>query len=80
MFEYSKSESKEKWLRNRDKKQRFQIFAEWIVATYGHDYLTQGGGIIDVVGGKGRMAMEPALHNNLLRLQLVDPNIAVVSQ
>lgn len=73
-----KIKQKKKRQRNRDKKHRFQIFADWIIETYGRAHLTHG--IIDVAGGKGRMAIELALHRNLPAVQVVDPNISMLSR
>jgi len=54
-----------------DRKERHRIFAEWLVKTYGADFLSTGSGVLDVAGGNG------ALGNELWKLgvcsTLLDP-------
>ena len=35
----------------------YQIFADWLVDTYGVERLTSGGGICDVAGGHGDVSV-----------------------
>lgn len=55
-----------------DRKERHNIFAKWLVKTYGTDFLSTGSGVLDVAGGNG------ALGNELWKLgvksTLLDPN------
>jgi len=38
------------------KEQRHEIFVQWLIQTYGHDFLTTGSGVLDVGGGKGKVS------------------------
>jgi len=55
-----------------DRQERHRIFAEWLVKTYGEDFLSTGSGVLDVAGGNG------ALGNELWKLDikstLLDPD------
>jgi hypothetical protein len=42
------------------KGERQRVFAAWMVDTFGKENLAQGGGVIDVAGGKGELALEVA--------------------
>eukprot|EP00536_Pseudo-nitzschia_multiseries_P011481 jgi/Psemu1/289706/fgenesh1_pg.394_\ len=41
-----------------DRKERHRIFAEWLVKTYGTDFLSTGSGVLDVAGGNGELGNE----------------------
>ena len=41
-----------------DRKERHRIFAEWLVTTYGADFLSNGSGVLDVAGGNGELSNE----------------------
>ncbi len=41
-----------------DRKERHRIFAEWLVKTYGADFLSTGSGVLDVAGGNGVLGNE----------------------
>lgn len=41
-----------------DRKERHRIFAEWLVKTFGADYLSAGSGVLDVAGGNGALGTE----------------------
>mmetsp|Transcript_15547 Transcript_15547/g.43082 ORF Transcript_15547/g.43082 Transcript_15547/m.43082 type:complete len:586 (+) Transcript_15547:143-1900(+) len=41
-----------------DRKERHRIFAEWLVKTYGIDFLSTGSGVLDVAGGNGELGNE----------------------
>eukprot|EP00884_Botryococcus_braunii_P010341 jgi/Botrbrau1/19308/Bobra.0073s0047.1 len=38
------------------KRHRARIFADWIVSTFGLDFLRSGSGVVDVAGGRGELA------------------------
>jgi hypothetical protein len=40
-----------------EKDRRAALFAQWLVETYGADYLRQGEGVLDVAGGKGLLSL-----------------------
>lgn len=48
-----------------------QIFADWLVETYGVDALRAGSGIVDVAGGNGNLAFE--LMKRGFRVTIIDP-------
>ena len=51
---------------------RAEVFAKWLVDTYGLERLQSGGGVLDVAGGKGDLASE--LHaRHGVRCTVVDP-------
>ncbi len=54
-----------------DRKERHRIFAEWLVATYGADFLSTGSGVLDVAGGNGELSQE--LFKLGVKSTLLDP-------
>lgn len=54
------------------KSQRHEIFAQWIVETFGRQMLSKGTGVIDVAGGNGRISK--ALSEMGVQSTLLDPN------
>lgn len=54
------------------KSQRHEIFAHWLIETYGKEYLSKGTGVIDVAGGNG--AISNALLELGIQATLLDPN------
>lgn len=63
--------------RNVLKKKRFSSFATWLINTFGYDRLK--GGVLDVAGGKGKMALEFAYHRNI-PCTVIDPKIQPFSE
>ena len=64
--------------RTSGKKIRFQVFAQFLLDTYGHEYLRDNGGVLDVAGGRGRMALELCLERNV-PCTVVDPRYSKFS-
>jgi hypothetical protein len=54
------------------KSQRHEIFAHWLIATYGKEYLSRGSGVIDVAGGNGTISKTLATLG--IQSTLLDPN------
>lgn len=54
------------------KSQRHEIFARWLVDTYGKEFLSRGTGVIDVAGGNGRISK--TLSELGIQSTLLDPN------
>ena len=59
---------------NGAKALRATIFAEWLIETYGRDYLAWGTGVLDVAGGKGKLSIELSLQGKI-PCTIVDPLI-----
>jgi hypothetical protein len=55
-----------------DRKERHRIFAEWLVKTYGADFLSTGSGVLDVAGGNGVLGNE--LWKLGVKSTLLDPD------
>eukprot|EP00934_Nitzschia_sp_Nitz4_P006747 Nitzschia sp. Nitz4//scaffold61_size107673//8561//9703//NITZ4_004221-RA/size107673-processed-gene-0.49-mRNA-1//1//CDS//3329555668//6737//frame0 len=55
---------------NRAKALRANIFASWLIATYGEEYLKQG--VLDIAGGKGKLSIELSLQGKV-QSTIVDP-------
>jgi len=55
-----------------DKSQRHRVFAEWLVRTYGAEFLSRGSGVLDVAGGNG--ALSSSLVGMGVPSTLLDPN------
>jgi hypothetical protein len=64
--------------RTSGKKIRFQVFAQFLLDTYGYEYLRHNGGVLDVAGGRGRMALELCLERNV-SCTVVDPRYSKFS-
>ena len=54
------------------KVQRSKIFADWLIDTYGKDYLCRGTGVLDVAGGNGETCRH--LTASGIPVSLLDPN------
>jgi len=57
---------------NKVKGMRATIFATWLIETYGIDKLTEGGGVVDVAGGKGKLSIQLALQGKI-QSTVIDP-------
>jgi len=57
---------------NKVKGMRATIFATWLIETYGKDKLAEGGGVLDVAGGKGKLSIQLALQGKV-RSTIIDP-------
>jgi hypothetical protein len=55
-----------------DRKERHRVFAEFLLKTYGADFLSTGSGVLDVAGGGG--ALSHALWNLGIKSCLLDPD------
>jgi hypothetical protein len=55
-----------------DRKERHRVFAEFLVNTYGADFLSTGSGVLDVAGGGG--ALSHALFNLGIKSCVLDPD------
>jgi len=62
-----------------DKKHRAREFADWVVSTFGVDYLNRGEGVLDIAGGKGSVGYELWLQHRV-RCTLVDPVLRKVGK
>ena len=49
-----------------------QIFADWLVATYGVERLKAGGGVCDVAGGHGDVSVRLWI-NHSIPCTIIDP-------
>eukprot|EP00121_Abeoforma_whisleri_P010590 Awhi_evm2s9769 len=67
-----RSKQRRKNVKNRLKNIRFESFANWLEVTYGREFLCSGNGLVDVAGGKGRMALELCFNRNIPTV-VVDP-------
>jgi len=54
------------------KVQRSKIFADWLIETYGKDFLCRGTGVLDVAGGDGETCRNLAASG--IPVTLLDPN------
>ena len=54
-----------------DRRERHRIFAEWLVTTYGANFLSTGSGVLDVAGGNGELSQE--LFKLGVKSTLLDP-------
>lgn len=65
---------------NRAKALRANIFASWLVETFGQEYLQQtsgsggGGGVLDIAGGKGKLSIELAIQGQI-PCTIIDPMV-----
>jgi hypothetical protein len=71
-------QSKLRQARSVGKKVRFQHFCDFCVETFGMDRLKEGGGVLDVAGGKARMALELCLERHI-PCTVVDPSFSKLS-
>lgn len=60
------------------KSQRHEIFAHWLLDTFGKEQLSQGTGVIDVAGGNGTISQ--TLSTLGIQSTLLDPNPRCYSQ
>ena len=60
------------------KKERTKIFVNWLLETYGFDYLNSGTGVIDIAGGKGAISWELQCIRKI-KCSLVDPRTVNLS-
>lgn len=51
---------------------RFTVYREWLEETYGLENLRSGGGVLDVAGGKGDLALKLLIHAGI-PTTIVDP-------
>ncbi|CAH0515927.1 unnamed protein product [Peronospora belbahrii] len=54
------------------KQQRAHVFAEWLIETYGAEFLAEGKGIVDIAGGRGSLSFE-LWNKRKLPCTLVEP-------
>mmetsp|Transcript_15650 Transcript_15650/g.20063 ORF Transcript_15650/g.20063 Transcript_15650/m.20063 type:complete len:445 (-) Transcript_15650:39-1373(-) len=59
----------------RSKTERARVFCEWLIETYGADYLYYGSGVIDVAGGKGHIALELSRPPHCIPVTVIDPYV-----
>ena len=45
-----------------DKTKRHEMFAKWLIETYGIEFLSSGSGVLDVAGGKGELCDSLVVH------------------
>jgi hypothetical protein len=57
---------------NQAKSMRAKIFASWLIETFGEEYLREGGGVLDVAGGKGKLSIELSVKGKIPST-VVDP-------
>ena len=46
----------EQWCEDQPKSERHNVFATWLVHTFGAEWLRKGAGVVDVAGGSGHLA------------------------
>ena len=54
-----------------EKGDRHRIFCDWVVETFGAEYLSQGTGVVDVAGGRGLVSQSFAAH--AIRSTCIEP-------
>ena len=65
-----------------DKTKRHEMFAKWLIETYGVEFLSSGSGVLDVAGGKGELCdslVALTKDNNPISTILLDPNPRIES-
>lgn len=58
----------------RSKKDRAAVFVEWLVQTYGEEYLKSGSGVVDVAGGRGEVSFELCQRRGI-PCSVIDPRL-----
>ncbi|GLC52433.1 hypothetical protein PLESTB_000628600 [Pleodorina starrii] len=61
------------------KRRRAAVFADWLVRTYGKEYLNSGSGVLDVAGGRGALTFHLLLRCGVAAT-LVEPRPAKLSR
>jgi hypothetical protein len=57
---------------NKAKTFRAQLFASWLISTFGQECLADNGGVLDIAGGNGKLSVELAVQGRI-PCTIVDP-------